>query len=125
MNDLGELEQGLKILERWLVDQLVGRVELLIVLALIRDIALILLVFVQLKSEFKVILLSPVDVGADVVHFFSACFWHVRDCAELREESCLQVSVYLLHHCLSLTISLNCVEDSFESPTVIIFNMSD
>ena len=35
LDDLGELEQGLQVLERGLVDQLIARIELLVVLAII------------------------------------------------------------------------------------------
>ena len=109
LNDFGELQQGLQILERGLVDQLIGGVKLLVDFVLVGDMDLIHLIFIELKGELNATGLGPEDIVADVMHIVSARVRHVRDLPQLREQSRLQVSVDLSHHCLSVTIGLNSI----------------
>ena len=69
--------------------------------------------------------MGPEDVVADVVHFVSARVWHIREDAELWEQSRLQISVDLVIHGASLAVGLDSIEDLREPLTVIVFNMND
>lgn len=69
--------------------------------------------------------MGPEDVVADVVHFVSARVWHIREDAELWEQSRLQISVDLVIHGASLAVGLDSIEDLREPFAIIVFNMND
>lgn len=79
----------------------------------------------HLNLELNVVLVGPEDVVADVMHFVSARVRHIREDAELWEQSRLQISVDLVIHGTSLAVGLDSIEDLREPLAVIVFNMND
>ena len=85
------------------------RVEFLEGIAVVGHLTLIELLVSKLKCHFNLVDSQPVNVGADVVHVFSARILHVCQLSECREQRSFKVCIDLAKHLLGIGISFDCV----------------
>ena len=95
------------------------RVEFLEGIAVVGHLTLIELLVSKLKCHFNLVDSQPVNVGADVVHVFSARIWHVCQLSECREQRSFEVCIDLAKHLLGIGISFDCVYNLCKAHAVV------